>query len=125
MHIVKIHVINDIDSEPNDIVNDIRTVPKVVRCIGFMSIDTEGSEMDVLEGLNLNRRCVSLIAIEHNHRPGRIAEIEAPAGRWKTASRLLVQGVVVLRLAAIGSDLGDQEALSGRHGHPRVVMTRL
>ena len=33
----------------------------------FLSLDTEGSELDILEGLDLNRFRFKIITIEHNH----------------------------------------------------------
>jgi len=39
--------------------------------IDFISIDTEGSELEVLEGLDLNRYHVGLLVIEHNFVAGR------------------------------------------------------
>ncbi len=42
--------------------------------IDYMSIDTEGSELEILAGLDLDRFRVGLFTIEHNERPG---EVEA------------------------------------------------
>lgn len=44
-------------------------------CIDYISIDTEGSELQVLEGLSLNRRRVGLFTIEHNLNLEKIAAI--------------------------------------------------
>jgi hypothetical protein len=51
--------------------------------IDYISIDTEGSELEVLSGLDLGRWDVRFMSIEHNHVPGkkeRIAELLAPHG---------------------------------------------
>ena len=34
-----------------------------------MSIDTEGTEVDILAGLDLDRYTIGLFTIEHNYRP--------------------------------------------------------
>ncbi len=39
--------------------------------IGFLSIDTEGSEFDILAGLDFDRFKFRVIACEHNHTPMR------------------------------------------------------
>jgi FkbM family methyltransferase len=43
--------------------------------IDFMSIDTEGSEIEVLKGLSFDRWKVDFLAIEHNHQPGKLSEL--------------------------------------------------
>ncbi|ESX65407.1 methyltransferase [Mesorhizobium sp. LSHC420B00] len=43
--------------------------------IDYLSIDTEGSELQVLEGLSLNRRRVGLFTIEHNLNLEKIAAL--------------------------------------------------
>jgi FkbM family methyltransferase len=51
--------------------------------IDFMSIDTEGSEMEVLKGLSLDRWKVDFFAIEHNHQHGKLNALRQhlePAG---------------------------------------------
>lgn len=47
-------------------------VPKDIR---FMSIDTEGSELEVLAGLDLNRYTIGFLAIEHNFDKARLRAI--------------------------------------------------
>lgn len=42
------------------------------KAIDFMSIDTEGNELDILDGLDLTVYKIGLFAIEHNFRPGMI-----------------------------------------------------
>lgn len=37
--------------------------------IDYMSIDTEGSELDILEAFNFRRRRVRLLSVEHSHSP--------------------------------------------------------
>lgn len=56
--------------------NEILTAASAPKDIVFMSIDTEGSELGVLEGLDLNRWKVKLFAVEHNYRAGRIEDIK-------------------------------------------------
>lgn len=51
--------------------------------IDYMSIDTEGSELSVLDGLSLSKRRISLLTIEHNHDRNRMqayADLFEPAG---------------------------------------------
>lgn len=45
--------------------------------IGYMSIDTEGSEMEVLEGLDLAKRRVDAFTIEHNFNADKLGRITA------------------------------------------------
>ncbi len=44
--------------------------------IDFMSIDTEGSELEILSGLSLDRWKINMLAIEHNHQVGKLAALE-------------------------------------------------
>lgn len=56
---------------------------KAPRTIDYVSIDTEGSELEVLAALDLNRWDVRFLTIEHNFVPGkkeRITELLAPHG---------------------------------------------
>lgn len=51
--------------------------------IDYMSIDTEGSEVSVLDGLSLSKRRISLVTIEHNYDQNRMrayANLFEPAG---------------------------------------------
>lgn len=41
--------------------------------INFMSIDTEGGELEILEGFDFSRHTVDLITVEHNFMPARDA----------------------------------------------------
>ncbi len=43
--------------------------------IDFLSIDTEGSEIAILNGLDFARYQFSMLAIEHNHVPGKLAAL--------------------------------------------------
>lgn len=43
--------------------------------IGYMSIDTEGSEFEVLEGLDLAKRTIDVFTIEHNFDAEKLARI--------------------------------------------------
>jgi FkbM family methyltransferase len=40
--------------------------------IDYLSVDTEGSEISVLDGLSLSKRRISLVTIEHNYDRGRM-----------------------------------------------------
>ena len=44
--------------------------------IDFISLDTEGSEIDILKGLDLTKYKVGLFCIEHNNRPGSVAALD-------------------------------------------------
>ena len=51
--------------------------------IDYISIDTEGSELEVLQGLDFNKYRVGFLTIEHNFVPGKkeaFAEYLAPFG---------------------------------------------
>lgn len=45
--------------------------------IDFMSIDTEGSELDVLQGIDFNKYSFTALAIEHNYDDAKLAAIRA------------------------------------------------
>jgi len=47
---------------------DYYDAPKI---IDYMSIDTEGSELDILKSLNFNKRKIMIITIEHNFHKNR------------------------------------------------------
>lgn len=59
--------------------------------IAFMSIDTEGSEYEVLQGLDLTRWRVKLFAIEYNFDEDRRRKILAHLGRF--GYRQILEGV--------------------------------
>tara|TARA_B100000989_G_scaffold246712_1_gene193916 strand:- start:10157 stop:10981 length:825 start_codon:yes stop_codon:yes gene_type:complete len=48
--------------------NDVLLENKIPKEIGYMSIDTEGSEVDILKGFDINKYKIDVITIEHNHR---------------------------------------------------------
>jgi FkbM family methyltransferase len=50
--------------------NRIFAEHKIPKTIDFISLDTEGSEIDILKGLDLSIYQVGLFCIEHNDRPG-------------------------------------------------------
>jgi FkbM family methyltransferase len=54
--------------------NDILSANKAPKCIGFLSMDTEGSELEILKNFNFVN-CVHFVAIEHNFTAAR-SEIE-------------------------------------------------
>ena len=56
--------------------NDLLTEFKAPRRIDFMSIDTEGAELQILQAFDFDRWDIGAIAVEHNYRPDR-AEIGA------------------------------------------------
>lgn len=45
--------------------------------IDYMSIDTEGTELDILKGLDFNKYTVGFFTIEHNFRPGNLEDLKA------------------------------------------------
>lgn len=49
--------------------------------INYLSIDTEGGELEILEGLDFERRTVDLISVEHSNLPKREAIHELLAAR--------------------------------------------
>ncbi len=57
--------------------NDALAQHNAPETIDYISIDTEGSEIAVLKGLDLNRWKVNLFTIEHNHDAPRRAEFAA------------------------------------------------
>jgi FkbM family methyltransferase len=54
-------------SVPTVTLNDALEEAGAPTLIDFMSIDTEGSETAVIDGLDLTRRQIGMIAIEHNY----------------------------------------------------------
>ncbi|WP_192361934.1 FkbM family methyltransferase [Mesorhizobium mediterraneum] len=61
-----------------DSILDGHNAPDVV---DYISIDTEGNEMDVLSGLSLKKRQVNIFTIEHNFEPGKIEKIKSFFGK--------------------------------------------
>jgi hypothetical protein len=51
--------------------NDLLESSKAPPCISYMSIDTEGSEYDILSSMDFDRWHVSVLTVEHNYRPER------------------------------------------------------
>ncbi len=47
--------------------NDILDEYKVPKVISYISIDTEGSELDIIKSFNLQKRAVKIITVEHNY----------------------------------------------------------
>jgi FkbM family methyltransferase len=47
--------------------NDLLEAHNAPELIDYMSVDTEGSELDILEAFDFARRRVTLFSIEHNH----------------------------------------------------------
>ncbi len=45
--------------------------------IDYMSIDTEGTELDILKGLDLKKYTIGFFTIEHNFRPGNLQQLKA------------------------------------------------
>jgi FkbM family methyltransferase len=62
---------------PTATLNTILQDHNAPRDIDFMSIDTEGSELDILSGIDLSRYRVGLFCIEHNFRESFIAALDA------------------------------------------------
>jgi FkbM family methyltransferase len=56
--------------------DDLLEEAKAPTDIDFMSIDTEGSELEILSGLSLDRWKINMLAIEHNHEIGKLAALE-------------------------------------------------
>ncbi len=68
--------------------DSILTEANVNRKIDFISIDTEGTELDVLRGLSLNEWDISLLVVENNYNDPEIEEHLLTQGyvkdaRWK------------------------------------------
>ncbi len=57
--------------------NRIFAEHKMPKNIDFISLDTEGSEVDILKGLDLTRYRIGLFCIEHNDRPGFIKALDS------------------------------------------------
>ncbi|MEH6836206.1 MULTISPECIES: FkbM family methyltransferase [Falsihalocynthiibacter] len=55
--------------------NDIFAASDMPDRIDFLSLDTEGSEVDILAGLDLDRYTFGAMAIEHNHNPTALADL--------------------------------------------------
>lgn len=57
--------------------NTILAEANAPQTIDFLSLDTEGSELDILKGLDLDRHRVGLMCIEHNHRKGMVETLDS------------------------------------------------
>ncbi len=63
--------------------NDALSAAQAPQDIDFLSLDTEGSELDILAGLDLNRYRFRVMTIEHNHdmdKQRKLGEILQPHG---------------------------------------------
>ena len=49
--------------------NDLLDFHEAPPIINYMSIDTEGSESDIIENFNFSKRKIKIITIEHNYHP--------------------------------------------------------
>lgn len=56
--------------------DDILTSRKAPKVIDFMSIDVEGAELDVLDGLSFDKWQINAICLEHNHDKPRLEAID-------------------------------------------------
>lgn len=68
--------------------------------IDFVSIDTEGSEMEILRGLDLECYDIRFLAIEHNFVPGRINQVReflAPYGYREIFSEFSHQDIWLIK----------------------------
>lgn len=52
--------------------NEMLVQYKAPNTIDYLSVDCEGSELEVFEGLDFDRWNVRVITVEHNHRQGRL-----------------------------------------------------
>ena len=52
-------------------INDLFEKYKVPKNINYLSIDTEGSEFEILNSLDFNSYHISIITVEHNFTPNR------------------------------------------------------
>lgn len=71
--------------------DDILKEHKAPEFIEFLSLDTEGNELDVLAGLSLDRYRFGFLAIEHNYRPAVQRELDRllnPFGYQRILSRV-------------------------------------
>jgi FkbM family methyltransferase len=60
--------------------NDLLSEHGAPDTIDYLSLDTEGSEIDVLSGLDLRRWDISVMTIEHNDVEGRLAALDRLLG---------------------------------------------
>ena len=51
--------------------NDLLDLHNAPATIDYLSLDTEGSEYEILEAFDFSRRRISVITVEHNHTPSR------------------------------------------------------
>lgn len=49
--------------------NDLLSQHEAPRDIGYLSLDTEGSELEILEAFNFDAHKIHVITVEHNHKP--------------------------------------------------------
>lgn len=61
--------------------NDLLALYQAPREIDYMSIDTEGSECEVLEGLDFDRYRVSVFTVEHNFQKDKLRTIDGKMAR--------------------------------------------
>lgn len=60
-------------SVPTQTLDDLLIAANAPQRIDYLSIDTEGSELDILSALNWKARDIRLISVEHNYTPRREA----------------------------------------------------
>jgi FkbM family methyltransferase len=61
---------------PTTTLNRIFAEQAVPGKIDFLSLDTEGSELDILRGLDLSKYQIGAMCIEHNNRQGFVEELD-------------------------------------------------
>lgn len=78
---------------------DVLDRAKAPKFIHFISIDTEGSELEILKGLPFTKYTVGAFAIEHNHEEPKRQQIRAllEANGYRFAQEQLVDDWYVLR----------------------------
>ena len=87
--LIELH--QDIINDKHKIQVQVRTLDSILterkfsKGIDFISIDTEGTELDVLKGLDLTYWDVSLLVVENNYNDPQIEEYLKPLGYFKDA----------------------------------------
>jgi len=92
--LVEEHVSKDLINSSYQIEVEVRTLDSILKDVAFdkhidfISIDTEGTELDVLKGLDLTHWDISLLVVENNYNDGEIEEYLNTFGyikdaRWK------------------------------------------